>query len=50
MPKSADQISFDLKPLKEREAWYVVATYSSGEHIPGFRSVAEAAEWLAKDK
>ena len=26
MPKSADQISFDLKPLKEGEAWYVVAT------------------------
>jgi hypothetical protein len=48
MPKSADQITFDLKPLKEEEGWYIVVTYPPGmqEHIPGFHSVAEAEEWL----
>jgi hypothetical protein len=49
MPKSADQITFHLKPLKEGEGWYIVVTYPGGmqEHIPCFRSVAEAEEWLA---
>jgi hypothetical protein len=49
MFKSADQITFDLKPLKVGEGWNIVVTYPSGmqEHIPGFHSVAEAEEWLA---
>ena len=49
MPKSADKISFDLKPLKVGEGWYIVVTYPGGmqEHIPGFHSVAEAEVWLS---
>jgi hypothetical protein len=49
MPKSADVITFDLKPLKVGEGWYIVVTYPGGmqEHIPGFHSEAEAEEWLA---
>jgi hypothetical protein len=49
MQKSADGITFDLKPLKVREGWYIVVTYPGGmqEHIPGFHSQVEAEEWLA---
>ena len=38
MPKTADKITFDLKPLKVGEGWYIVVTYPGGmqEHIPGF--------------
>ena len=36
MPKSADKIVFDLKPLKVGEGWYIVVTYPGGmqEHFP----------------
>ena len=49
MPKTADKIVFDLKPLKVGEGWYIVVTYPGGmqEHIPGFHSVAEAEVWLS---
>ncbi len=49
MPKSADQVTFDLKPLKVGQGWYIVVTFPSGmqEHIPGFHSEAEIEEWLA---
>ena len=49
MPKSADKLSFDPKPLKAGGGWYIVVTYPSGmqEHIPGFHSEAETEEWLA---
>ena len=49
MPKSAEKITFDLKPLKVGEGWYIVVTYPGGmqEHIPGFHSVAEAEVWLS---
>ena len=49
MPKSADQVTFDLKSLKVGEGWYIVVTYSGGmqEHIPGFHSVEEAEQWLS---
>ena len=49
MPKSANQITFDLKPLKVGEGWYIVVTYPGGmqEHIPGFHSQAEAEQWLS---
>jgi hypothetical protein len=44
MSKCAEKISFDPKPLKEGAGWHIVVTYPSGmqEHIPGFRSEAEA--------
>jgi hypothetical protein len=49
MQKSAGGVTFDLKPLKVREGWYIVVTYPGGmqEHIPGFHSQVEAEEWLA---
>jgi len=49
MPKSAEKITFDLKPLKVGEGWHIVVTYPGGmqEHIPGFHSVAEAEVWLS---
>ena len=49
MPKSAEKITFDLKPPKVGEDWYIVVTYPGGmqEHIPGFHSVAEAEVWLS---
>lgn len=49
MPKSADKIAFEAKPLKVGSGWYVVVTYPNGmqEHIPGFKNEAEAKEWLA---
>ena len=48
MPKSADKVAFDTKPLKEGSGWYIVVTYPGGmqEHIPGFENEAEAQEWL----
>jgi hypothetical protein len=48
MPKSAEKISFDPKPLKAEGGWCIVVTYPSGmqEHIPGFHSEAETEEWL----
>ena len=49
MPKSADQVTFDLKPLKVGEGWYIVVTYPGGiqEHIPGFHGQVEAEQWLS---
>ena len=49
MRKTVDKITFDLKPLKVGEGWYIVVTYPGGmqEHIPGFHSVAEAEVWLS---
>jgi hypothetical protein len=49
MAKSADQISFDPKPLKAGHGWYILVGYPGGmqEHIPGFHSEAEAGEWLS---
>ena len=48
MPKSADLIAFDTKPLKTGEGWYVVVTYPTGmqEHVRGFHNEAEAKEWI----
>ena len=48
MPKSAEKITFEAKPLKVGIGWYVVVTYFGGmqEHVPGFHSELEAKEWL----
>jgi len=48
VPKSADKVSFEPKPLKIGDGWHIVVTYASGmqEHIPGFNNEAEAREWL----
>jgi hypothetical protein len=48
MPKSADKITFEARPLKVGSGWYVVVTYPRGtqEHVPGFRGELEAKEWL----
>jgi oxalate decarboxylase/phosphoglucose isomerase-like protein (cupin superfamily) len=48
MPKLADKVTFDIKPIKEGSGWYIVATYPGGmqEHIPGFKNEAEAQAWL----
>jgi hypothetical protein len=49
MPRSAEKLSFDPKPLKAGGGWYIVVTYPAGmqEHIPGFHSEAETQGWLA---
>jgi hypothetical protein len=49
MTKDVSKVTFDPKPLKSGTGWYVVATYpgSQQEHIPGFKTEAEAVEWLA---
>jgi hypothetical protein len=49
MSKSAEEISFDPKPLKEGGGWHIVVTYPGGmqEHIPGFQGEAEAEQWLS---
>ena len=48
MPKSADAITFDPKPLKTGEG-VIVVTHPGGmqEHITGFRDEAETRDWLA---
>ena len=30
MPKSADEVAFEPKPLKEGGGWYIVVTYPGG--------------------
>lgn len=44
----ADKITFEPRPLKVGPEWHVVATYPMGgqEHITGFKSEAEALDWL----
>ena len=52
MAKNALKVTFNPKPLKSGTGWYVVATYSGSqqEHIPGFKTEAEAVEWLASSR
>ncbi len=49
MPKSADKITFEVRPLKVGSGWYVVVTYPGGmqEHVPGFHNETEAEEWMS---
>jgi hypothetical protein len=49
MPKSADEVTFDPRPINVGVEWCIVATYPSGkkEHIAGFRSDEDAREWFA---
>ena len=51
-PRMSRRVTFDPKPLKSGTGWYVVATYpgSQQEHIPGFKTEAEAVEWLASSR
>jgi hypothetical protein len=48
MPKSADKITFEARPLKVGSGWYVVVTYPGGmqEHVAGFHGELEAKQWL----
>jgi hypothetical protein len=48
MPKSADKVAFDPKPLKVGTGWHIVVTFPGGmqEDVPGFHSEAETREWL----
>jgi len=52
MAKDVSKVTFNPKPLKSGTGWYVVATYPGGqqEHIPGFKTEAEAVEWLASSR
>jgi hypothetical protein len=47
MAKDVSKVTFDPKPLRSGTGWDVVATGSQQEHIPGFKTEAEAIEWLA---
>ena len=52
MVKDAAKIKFEPRPLKIGLGWHIVATYPSGlqEHIIGFKTQAEATEWLANGR
>jgi hypothetical protein len=52
MAKNVPKVTFDPKPLRSGTGWHVVATYpgSQQEHIPGFKTEAEAVEWLASSR
>jgi hypothetical protein len=52
MAKNALRVTFDPKPQRSGTGWYVVATYPDGrqEHILGFKTEAEAVEWLASSR
>ncbi len=52
MAKNRPKITFVTQPLKVGPEWHVIATNPSGqkEHITGFKSEAEAKEWLASDR
>jgi hypothetical protein len=45
------KIRFDPRPLKVGSEWHVVATYPTGEreHITGFRTEADALDWIDYD-
>jgi hypothetical protein len=45
-------VTFDSEPLWVGSEWHLVATYPSGqrEHVTGFKSEAEAIEWLASGR
>jgi hypothetical protein len=47
-----DKITFMPRRLKDDTEWCVVATYPTGhrEHITGFKSEAEALDWIASDR
>jgi len=49
MPKSANKVTFEPKPLKVGEGWQIVVTYPGGmqEHIPSFLGEQDAGEWLS---
>ena len=38
MPKSAEKITFDLKPLKVGEGWFIVVTYPGGMQVAHLKS------------
>ena len=52
MVKDVPKVTFDPKPQRSGTGWYLVATYpgSQQEHIPGFKTEAEAVEWLASSR
>ncbi len=52
MAKNVPKVTFDPKPRKIGSGWRVVATYPSGqqEYITGFKTEAEAIEWLASSR
>jgi hypothetical protein len=52
MVEDVPKVTFDPKPLKRGPEWYLVATYPSGqqEHISGFKTEADAIEWLASSR
>lgn len=52
MAKSVPKVTFDPKPRKVGPGWRLVATFPSGqqEYITGFKSEADAVEWLASSR
>jgi len=51
MAKAVGKITFNPKPLKVGAQWHVVDTYPRGqeEHITGFKTEADAKDWLKND-
>lgn len=49
MVENRSKITFETKPLPD---WHLVATFANGEqeHITGFKTEAEAVEWLASSQ
>jgi hypothetical protein len=52
MAKDRQKVTFKPQPLKVGVDWHVIASFPSGqrEHITGFKSEAEAVEWLASSR
>jgi hypothetical protein len=52
MAKKRPKITLAVEPFRVEPEWHVIATNPSGqrEHISGFKSEAEAKEWLASDR
>jgi hypothetical protein len=51
MAKPTGKIALTPQPVKVGSQWHVVGTYPGGqqEHIPGFKTEADALDWIAND-
>jgi len=51
MAEPHQRITINPQPVKAGDEWHVVATWPSGhpEHITGFKTEAEAREWITGD-
>jgi hypothetical protein len=51
MAEPHQRITINPQPVKAGDEWHIVATWPSGhpEHITGFKTEAEAREWITGD-